>query len=58
MKNNMWHDPWEGTCGGTTVYIEGWERETKVLGPDGKPYIINQPKQQLGFDLTRSGKNA
>jgi hypothetical protein len=58
MKNNMWHDPWEGTCGGTTVYIAGWERETKVLGPDGKPYTVIQPKQKLGFDLTRSDKDA
>jgi hypothetical protein len=58
MKNNMWVDPYEGTCEGTTVYIAGWERETKVLGPDGKPYIIIQPKQPLGFDLTRSSKDA
>ena len=55
----MDYDYWgRGTCQGTTVYIAGWERETKVLGPDGKPYTVIQPKQRLGFDLTRSNKDA
>ena len=49
-------DWWDGSTEGKTVFITGYERETKVLGPDGKPYVLVQPKQTLGFDLSKKEK--
>ena len=55
MKNNYYdsHDYFSGNAAQTYTVHEADEiQETKLLGPDGKPYAIRRPKIKMGFDLS------
>lgn len=56
MKYNItydWYDFYSGNDAKThTVHEADEVQETRLLGPDGKPYAIRRPKMKLGFDLT------
>lgn len=47
----------QGQTRGEIVYESDPIQETKLLGPDGRPYIIRRPRMALGFDLRPGQQN-